>query len=186
MHCNECQFSCKKKGDWNRHLKTKKHLKIPTEIQELKKLVMDQQEQLRIIQESPKIHVTQKFNLTIFLQNQCQHAMNWDDFIHTLQLNPDEIAKSICDGLEELGVCKRPIHCTDFKRKKMCIKNDNTWEHDEDKVRHKLIETTTKYIKEWEHHHPKWYDDENETNTYTKLMTTDLDVITKAVVLSKK
>ena len=28
--CKECNFKCKKRGDYNRHIKTKKHIKIHT------------------------------------------------------------------------------------------------------------------------------------------------------------
>ena len=44
MNCNACGFSCEKRGDWNRHIKTKKHLRSHDD---LRKIVMDQQEQIK-------------------------------------------------------------------------------------------------------------------------------------------
>jgi hypothetical protein len=45
---------------------------------------------------------------------------------------------------------KRPIHCIDMKHKRMCIKNENKWIHDAQKVQDTLCETNTiiqkKYI----------------------------------------
>lgn len=184
MYCNSCHFSCKKMGDWNRHLKTKKHLRMP-ELNELKKLIEEQQKQICKLQEMPTIQVTQKFNLNIFLQENCTNAMNWDEFMHTLQMNPEGLTPSICDGITELGVYKRPIHCIDLKRKKMCIKNENIWEHDDIKVQTKLSETTAKIIKEWERSHPTWFNNEAEIDVYTRLLTTDLTDISKTVFLNK-
>lgn len=230
--CEGCKFTCAKRGDWTRHLLTKKHLKPPLkcpcgkdfqqrsalaehqqqctfdknslilqmldENKELRALLLEQQEQLKTQQRQmteliPKIgNVTNKFNLNVFLNETCKDAINWDDFISTLsvQLQSDHtltagIAKLICDGIQDLGIHKRPIHCLDSKRKKLCIKNEDAWEHDADKVQTTLHQSAltlqTKYIKEfkeWETEHPDWIQDERETELFTQLaqrVTAEID-----------
>jgi hypothetical protein len=183
MYCETCKFSCKKKGDWSRHLQTKKHIRSVSEISELRTLLLDQQEQLRKLKETPPIQVTQKLNINIFLQENCQHAMNWDDFISTLQIQPHGIIPSICDQLNELGVYKRPIHCLNVKQKKMCLKNKNEWEHDDNKIQSAFTETTHRLIHSWIENNPSWHTQEKDVEMYTQLFTTNLNDISTAIVL---
>jgi hypothetical protein len=201
--CPNCNFSCKKKGDWSRHITTKKHLKLEQDNIDLKKIILKQQEQIDLQQKQineliPKIKnmTTNKFNLNIFLQDKCKDAMNWNEFINSLQIQEtndnQSISQLICNELYNLGIYKRPIHCLDIKRKKMCIKNKNVWEHDDNKVMDTLTESALTlqhaYLKHWESIHPNWYDNENETDIYTRIinsLTVDKDTITKNICISK-
>jgi hypothetical protein len=213
--CEACRFACEKKGDWTRHLLTKKHLKTPKcacgrecpavcafdkntlilkmldENKELRSLLLEQQEQLKAQQRQlteliPKIgNVTNnKFNLNVFLNEKCKDAVNWNDFIDTLkvQLEGDDsltggIAKVICDGIQDLGIHKRPIHCLDSKRRKLCIKTEDAWEQDAEKVQSTLQQSALnlqmrylKELKEWETKHPAWFDNEREADIYLRLV----------------
>jgi hypothetical protein len=201
--CLNCNFSCKKKGDWSRHIVTKKHLKLEKDNIDLKKIILKQQEQIDLQQKQineliPKIKniTTNKFNLNIFLQDKCKDAMNWNEFINSLQIQEtndnQSISQLICNELYNLGMYKRPIHCLDIKRKKMCIKNKNVWEHDDNKVMDTLTESALTlqhaYLKHWESIHPTWYDSEHETDIYTRIinsLTVDKDTITKNICISK-
>jgi hypothetical protein len=72
-----------------------------------------------------------KFNLTFFLDNQCNDAMNLSDFLDTLHITVADtervgaegfiegITKIFLNGLNQLDIYKRPIHCTDLKRETM-------------------------------------------------------------------
>jgi hypothetical protein len=105
---------------------------ITTNTEELK----DEIHQVKTSVENVKpIH--NHFNLNIFLNEQCKNALNWDEFIKHLQITfdvdaniTDNVSRMICNGINELGIYKRPIHCTDAKRKKLYIKNDNVWDND--------------------------------------------------------
>ena len=203
FQCPNCNFSCKKKGDWSRHIATKKHLKLEQDNIDLKKIILKQQEQIDLQQKQineliPKIKniTNNKFNLNIFLQDKCKDAMNWNEFINSLQIQEtndnQSISQLICNELYNLGMYKRPIHCLDIKRKKMCIKNKNVWEHDDIKVMDTLTETAHTlqhaYLKHWETIHPNWYDSEHETDSYTRIihsLTVDKDTITKNICISK-
>ena len=135
------------------------------------------------------INNNQRFNLQVFLNETCKDAINWGDFVKSIEVGTKEfdamtsssmtegVAKVICHGLQDLGVYKRPIHCVDMKRRKMCIKEEDTWNHDEQKVDgmlHKAnVLTKGKYnqvLCQWEKDHPRWQDDEEETNTYLHLL----------------
>jgi len=196
--CSKCNFTGKKKGDWTRHITTKKHLKINTDTDDLKRIILKQQEQIDTQQQQineliPKIgNINQKFNLNIFLNDSCKDALNWSDFINTLNIhdtqNIDDIAQMICNELYNIGIYKRPIHCLDVKRKKICIKNQNVWEHNLVKVCETIHDTTTTlqnaYLKQWQHNHPTWFENEYETDTYTQLVSKlniDKDVYTSSI-----
>jgi hypothetical protein len=80
------------------------------------------------------------FNLQIFLNETCKDAMTITEFINSLNPTLDDleetgrlgysegITRIIVNGLKELDVSKRPIHCSDLKRETMFIKNTETWE----------------------------------------------------------
>lgn len=158
--------------------------------EELLKHIRDQQKQINEL--IPKI--TPKINLNVFLNDECKDALNWVEFIDMLEiklfefeLSPtisDHIIKTICNGIKGLGMYRRPIHCTDLKRKKLCIKNENSWEHDSDKINDTLRKTNSmiqqKYVgvlKQWEVEHPSWYLNEHETDSYTKLASQIMSTI---------
>ena len=144
--------------------------------------IKKQQEQIKEL--IPKIG--QKININVFLQEDCKDALNWTDFLNLLEIKmyefelsnniSDHIIRTVCNGIQQLGIYKRPIHCIDLKRRKLCIKNENNWEHDMVKVEDTLKKTNLfihqKYVgalKQWEQDHPTWFLNENETENYTKL-----------------
>jgi len=183
MQCESCGFSCIKRGDWNRHVKTQKHLKSHTG---LRKLLEETQEQLR--KQQKQIDEMKPFNITIFL-DQCKDAMNWDEFISTLELMHPNIVKMMVDRIQELGVHRRPIHCLDWNKQKICIKHCNAWEMDSNKATSIIMDTTSilrqQYLKQWEETHPTWYENERDTDVYTSLLSNEEDtmVIVKSVLL---
>ena len=124
------------------------------------------------IQNNKTIHNTQ-FNLTVFLQERCKDALNMSQFIDTLQINPQSveytgahgyvngITKIFMDGLNQLDIHERPIHCTDLKRETLYIKENNKWEKDtEDKTRFKhalatVVNRNVAQVKHWEEENPR-------------------------------
>jgi hypothetical protein len=84
------------------------------------------------------------FNLSVFLNETCKDAMNLTDFVNSLTLTlkdledtgklgyEEGISKIFINGLKELDVSKRPIHCTDVKREKLYIRDSNIWEKDQE------------------------------------------------------
>ena len=70
-----------------------------------------------------------QFNINMFLNEHCKNAMNITDFIDSLPLTAETYNKTIengltknittmiTDGLNNMDILKRPIHCTDPARK---------------------------------------------------------------------
>jgi hypothetical protein len=72
-----------------------------------------------------------------------------------------------------LGVYKRPMHCVDTKRHKIYIKQNDKWEHDKEhkqfnKSIHKMQNSI---LKNWEHAHPSWYENEEESEYYLPIIS---------------
>ena len=92
------------------------------------------------------------FNLNFFLNETCKDAMNITDFVESIKLQLSDLEKVgelgyvegisniIVKNLKELDVTQRPVHCTDKKRETMYIKDEDTWEKDEERKKmHKLV-----------------------------------------------
>ena len=109
-----------------------------------------------------------KFNLNIFLNEQCKDAMNIMDFVNSLQLKLTDlervgelgyvkgISHIILNKLKALDICKRPIHCSDLKREVIHVKYNDAWVKDEDKkhmkraiklIEHKNIKLVPGWLK---------------------------------------
>lgn len=116
---------------------------------------------------------TQNFNINIFLNETCKNAMNINDFIETLQIDSESIerlgrdgylegmTKIFVDGLRQIKVQERPIHCTDVKRETFYIRDANTWHKDTD---NKHIDTAINRVMRknqanlhlWREENPRW------------------------------
>jgi hypothetical protein len=114
--------------------------------EQTKTLQKTMQEQTKTIQEMvPKIgnnNTTNnnKFNLHVFLNEECKDAINFSEFIENIEVTEEDlenqaqlgyvsgISKLFLENLKELGTTKRPIHCTDNKRNTLYIKEDNEWD----------------------------------------------------------
>jgi hypothetical protein len=81
-----------------------------------------------------------KFNLQVFLNEDCKDAINFSEFIENMQVTVEDlenqaqlgyvggISKLFLENMKELGVNKRPLHCTDKKRNTIYIKENNEWD----------------------------------------------------------
>ena len=146
-----------------------------TELQEIKTMLAEQPAPMATItniQNNKTIHNTQ-FNLTVFLQERCKDALNMSQFIDTLQINPQSveytgahgyvngITKIFMDGLNQLDIHERPIHCTDLKRETLYIKENDKWEKDTDekaKFKHALATVVNRNVAQvtyWEKENPR-------------------------------
>jgi len=92
------------------------------------------------------------FNLQFFLNETCKDAMNISEFIDSISLQLSDleslgklgfvegISNIIIKNLKALDVEKRPVHCSDIKREIMYVKDEDTWEKEnEEKKKIKQI-----------------------------------------------
>ena len=159
---------------------------------EMIKIIKDQHEQIKSM--IPKIGNTinnttnnNNFNLNVFLNEQCKDAININEFIQSLKITLEDlyftrkngitqgISNLMINGLKELDVCKRPIHCTDFKRDIVYIKEHDKWEKDNNNViMKKTIENVANKqrnkISDWVDLHPDWIEDEKLQYEYLTIL----------------
>tara|TARA_Y100000389_G_scaffold189908_1_gene214147 strand:+ start:6633 stop:7526 length:894 start_codon:yes stop_codon:yes gene_type:complete len=93
------------------------------------------------------INNNQRFNINMFLKEECKDAINMTDFIKSIHVSFEQldytkvnglekgITKILMDNINKLGKFERPVHCTDIKRETLYIKHDNNWERDHDQIR---------------------------------------------------
>ena len=164
-------------------------LQILKQNEDLQKLLVEQTTKLmelakdgkNIINSNNINNTTNNFNLNVFLNEKCKDAINITDFVNSLVVNINDleettrlgyaegISKIFVNGLKQLDIYKRPIHCSDLKREVLYIKDQDNWEKDEDKthllqaikvVGHKNI----KQISEWQKMNPQFNNPESKQN----------------------
>jgi len=177
-------------------------MKLLNDNQELKNIIVQQQNQLLKQQEQfseliPKvgnnntntINNNQKFNINVFLNEQCKDAINLSDFIKSLHVTleqldftnknglADGISKTIIDNMSKLSIYERPMHCTDVKRETLYIKEDNAWSKDKakEKVKSVIKKTSSKNfnaLMDWKILNPEFMKSEDKTDYFTKTIST--------------
>lgn len=208
--CSVCQKIFKHKQSLNRHkrkncikcsLKKETKIKKKNSIEELKDIVKDLVIQNKtIVSENkemrdmikdimPKIGnttINNKFNLQFFLNEECKDAINFNEFVDTLELEISDLDKTrqngyihglsniFIRGLKQLELHKRPIHCIDLKREILYVKDNNIWEKDNENILKNAINNVAKKqiskIKEWEKDNPNWNNTEEGTNKYIDMV----------------
>jgi hypothetical protein len=127
-------------------------------------------------------NTTNNFNLNVFLNETCKDALNLADFVSSLQVKlkdleetakigyTEGVSRIFINGLNELEVNMRPIHCSDLKRETLYIKNDDKWtKEDPDKPNitkavKKVSNKNIQQIFEWQKKYPCYKDPESKQN----------------------
>ena len=130
------------------------------------------------------------FNLQFFLNDTCKDAMNIMDFVSQLQVGVKEleetgrlgyaegISKIFINGLKQINISDRPIHCSDSKRETIYIKDKNQWSKDNDDkslltnaIKH-VAHKNMKQISEWTKINPEYSDSSSKQNDrYLKIVS---------------
>ncbi len=150
---------------------------------EFKELIIEQHKQLMhqnqtILEFATKANMqtttvnNNTFNLHLFLNIDCKDALSMEDFLKTVVVQlkdlenaqiagySDGISSIIVKALRALEINKRPIHCSDLKRKTMYIKEGGEWskENEDNKRMKDMIRNvehkTIKKIPDWVKEHP--------------------------------
>jgi len=112
------------------------------------------------------------FNLNLYLNEECKHAMNMSDFIQNVAISMDDLEylgevgytqgmqRILTKALNEKETSKRPIHCSDVKREIIYVRKDDVWTKDDSKeetekfIRY-IYHKNFKKMKEWCDDHPE-------------------------------
>lgn len=128
-----------------------------------------------------------QFNLNFFLNEQCKDAVNLSDFVNSLEITMDDltytrnqglvegISKVMIDGLKQMDLYKRPIHCTDQKRDTIYVRDNHQWAKDEGnaRMRQAFVDIANKEyfaIKKWMDLHPGWETNSRLQDFHHKMM----------------
>lgn len=133
------------------------------------------------------------FNLNVFLNEQCKDAISITDFVDSLNLNVADleatgklgyvlgISRIFINKLKELDVYERPLHCTDYKRETVYIKNQDSWEKDnaeKTKLKHIVNRIARKNLEQlpaWQAENPDYVTlDTPENNEFMKISMSSL------------
>jgi hypothetical protein len=127
-------------------------------------------------------NTTNNFNLQIYLNETCKDALNLVDFVSSLKVQlkdleetakigyTEGVSRIFINGLNELEVNMRPIHCSDAKRETLYIKNNDEWtkeDPDKSNITKAIKSVSNKNIKqifEWQKKYPSYKDPESKQN----------------------
>ena len=202
-NCELCHYSTHDISNYKKHLISKKH--ITNRGKQEDKFLLDQQivsiideriaqrepttiinninnitnNNINNITNSNTMNNNQKFNLNVFLNDDCKDAFNLTDFINNISLTladleetarlgyTDGITKIINDRIKTIGQKKRPYHCTDKKRQIVYVKDDDLWEKEQDdkpkmkKMISKIIHKNIEQLSDWKKANPECMDISN-------------------------
>ncbi len=138
------------------------------------------------------------FNLQVFLNEKCKDAMNIDEFVDSLKLTFTDlervgelgfvkgISRIFINGLKELDVYKRPIHCSDLKREVIHLKEDGVWCKDNEnkdsmkKLVKMIANKNISKIYEWKAAYPSHrYSDDPKNDIYLKFLCQSMGAKTR-------
>lgn len=177
-------------------------LEMMKQNQELQKNMMQQNQEIqqtmqKTMQEMiPNIgnnnnNKTNNINLHIFLNEQCKDALNIMDFVNSLKLQLKDLettgrlgfvegtSKIMIDGLKELELHKRPVHCSDLQNDVMFVKDNNMWKQDtnnKDTMKRAIDEISKANIKQlpqWITDNPTYANDEEYMKIISNIMKMD-------------
>lgn len=133
--------------------------------------------------------IKQKFNINLFLNEECKDALTIDEFISKIKVTLDNLMitkeKGLVEGvsnifienMNKLSLYERPIHCTDIKRETLYIKSDGTiWEKDSEskKIKDALEKVgfvQRKELNQWIEANPNWENDSSLQEEYMTLVS---------------
>ena len=203
--CN-CGKIYKHKQSLNRHIKTCSFINKEKESNEnnennedidYKKMLLNmikENNELRkqVTELIPKVgnnNINQKFNIQVFLNEECKNAINMEDFIKSIEISIEQLdftktnglseglSNAIVENMNKLSIYERPMHCTDLKREILYIKDDNIWTKDESKNKLKKIIKKTSgknydALQNWIKNNPDYMEDEHKKSFFTNIIST--------------
>jgi hypothetical protein len=116
------------------------------------------------------------FNLNVFLNEDCKHAISFDELLEKLQYHFDlsrtlteDTTITILKTLSTMTLYERPIHCVDLKRNKLMIKENDKWTKDMsvfNKLPKHASKTYSKHVNKWTEKNPDFLESEDKSYLY--------------------
>ena len=151
------------------------------ENKEFKELILEQSNKMLELATKPTSVINnsninnKQFNLNLFLNDKCKNAMNMSEFLDTIHIEDDDfenmgklgyiqgISNIFIKGLKDLDETVRPMHCNDLKRETLYIKDNDTWNKDDNKQKVRnaialIAHKNFKYIPVWQEANPSSFD----------------------------
>jgi hypothetical protein len=148
-------------------------LELVRENKEFKNMLVEQHNTIIEMVQKPNItNYNKQFNLNFFLNEQCKNAINLTEFVENVKLKltdleniadigyVDGVTKILINGLKDLDIYRRPLHCTDVKREILHIRENNIWIKDtpeQEKIKsaiRRIAFRNIQQISEWNKLHP--------------------------------
>jgi len=162
---------------------------LMNENRELQNKLVEMANVPKIINNTQTITCNKNFNIINFLNTDCKDAFNLSEFINNLNVTFSDlqyikehgylqgIKDSLVKSLSELAQEKRPIHCTDLKRKCFYVKNNDAWDKDQTCEELNTAINTFNHeqlrkVVEWKKTNPNEDELEDTLNVITKEITT--------------
>jgi hypothetical protein len=141
---------------------------------------------LKLAEKKTVTNITNKMTVNMYLNNECKSAMNLTEFVDNIVISLADLMKtrssSYVGGLSSIFIKNlnglptkdRPLHCSDIKRLKFYVKEEDKWERDDgEKVENAINKVATKQLKsisEWEAANPGWITDEKKRVVWRQMV----------------
>jgi hypothetical protein len=154
------------------------------ENKELQNMIIEQNNKMFEMAKEPKTinnNNNNNFNILNYLNTECKDAFDLTEFIKQINITIEELLKIPYHGggvvdsfkttfvkqLQDLEYKKRPIHCSDKKRKKFYVKEEGQWDKDEENKQinraiHNVANRHYSTFQCWKDQNPDWLDDDTK------------------------
>ena len=133
--------------------------------------------------------LNQKFNINVFLNEQCKDALNMNDFIKSINISLEQLdftkknglidglSNAIVENMNKLSLYQRPMHCTDTKRETLYIKEEDKWTKDDnkEKIKNAIKKASTKNynaLEECKSKNPDFTNDDLKQEYFSNVIST--------------
>ena len=130
--------------------------------------------------------INNKLNIQIFLNENCKDAMNLGDFVNGIRIDVGDLMitkeKGTVEGLSNLLVThlnklplyRRPLWCSDKKRKRLYIKEE-IWKEDKDNLKtqeaiYNLSKLQSRNINKFILDKPNWINNDRQKEDYMQIV----------------
>jgi len=171
--------------------------KLINENNEIKNTIIKENSELRaqVSELIPKvgnnniINNNQKFNINIFLNEQCKDALNMNEFIKSIEISLEQLdytkknglalglSNAIMENMNKLSLYQRPMHCTDVKRETLYIKEEDKWTKDDnkEKIKNAIKKASGKNynaLQNWKTSNPDFIYDDLKQEDFSNMVST--------------